>query len=54
MAASFAEPETLSQMGYSNRKALKRAAYSRAKVLYDTAYDDDQIALIQSVILMSH
>ncbi|KAF4979171.1 hypothetical protein FZEAL_4544 [Fusarium zealandicum] len=54
MAAGFVEPDTLQRSGFASRKALKRAAYQRAKALYDNAYDDDQITLIQSVILMGH
>ncbi|KAF5671388.1 C6 transcription factor [Fusarium denticulatum] len=54
VAAGFEELDVLAKAGYASRKALKRAAYERAKLLYDNAYDDDQITLIQSVILIGH
>ncbi|KAM0558227.1 hypothetical protein ACHAPJ_004912 [Fusarium lateritium] len=54
LAAGFEELDMLAKAGYSSRKALKRVAYERAKLLFDNAYDDDQITLIQSVILIGH
>lgn len=33
---------------------MRRAAYQRAKILYDDASDDDHISLIQSVIMLGH
>ncbi|KAK6062775.1 cutinase transcription factor 1 beta (C6 transcription factor) [Seiridium cupressi] len=54
MAAGFEEPETLRKSRYASRKALRRTAYERAKLLYDNAYDDEQITLIQAVVLMGH
>ncbi|KAK5700337.1 hypothetical protein LTR17_023012 [Elasticomyces elasticus] len=38
--------------GYQTRKAMKRAMYQRAKCLYDSDYEPDQLSLIQSVILL--
>lgn len=53
-AASFVDDSMLSDDFYVSRLALKRAAYQRAKALYDADYEKDKITLIQSVFLMSH
>lgn len=51
-AANFVEPHVLAMAGYKSRKAMKREMYQRTKALYDNAYGDDQIPLIQAVILL--
>lgn len=51
-AANFVEPNVLAMAGYKSRKAMKRDMYQRTKALYDNAYGDDQISLIQAVILL--
>lgn len=51
-ASNFVEPNVLAMAGYKSRKAMKRDMYQRTKALYDNAYGDDQISLIQAVILL--
>ncbi|KAF4553563.1 Fungal specific transcription factor domain-containing protein 65 [Elsinoe fawcettii] len=53
-AAQFEEEHVLHEAGMADRKALKRMAFERAKLLYDMAYDEDPIVLIQAVILIAH
>ncbi|KAH8702404.1 fungal-specific transcription factor domain-containing protein [Talaromyces proteolyticus] len=55
-AANFADQNTLEAAGFSSRKKMKHAMYTKAKarisVLYDTEYERKRITLIQSVLLM--
>ncbi|KPM45592.1 hypothetical protein AK830_g929 [Neonectria ditissima] len=53
-SASFVEDSLLCDDFYVSQLALKRAAYQRAKALYDADYEKDKITLIQSVFLMGH
>ncbi|KAH0845928.1 hypothetical protein AYO21_01399 [Fonsecaea monophora] len=53
-ASSFADENLVKGAGYISRKAMKRAFFKRAKILYDIDYERDKIILIQSVILLSH
>ncbi|KAF2149460.1 hypothetical protein K461DRAFT_46877 [Myriangium duriaei CBS 260.36] len=53
-AAGFLDQDTLERAGYKSHRAFKETAYDRAKLLYDTAWNENQTTLLQAVLLMSH
>ncbi|KAH8705838.1 fungal-specific transcription factor domain-containing protein [Talaromyces proteolyticus] len=52
-ATNFASLDILQRAGFSSRKAMKKAMYTRAKCFYDLDRGTDKLILIQSVLLMS-
>ncbi|KAJ5611175.1 hypothetical protein N7510_007894 [Penicillium lagena] len=52
-ATNFIDKEVCQRAGFSSRKAMKKAMYTRAKCFYDLDRGTDKLILIQSVLLMS-
>ncbi|KAL6691455.1 fungal-specific transcription factor domain-containing protein [Trichoderma pleuroticola] len=52
VAANFVDARVWTLEGYSSRKEMKAAMYSRAKCLYDNGCETDRIVLLQSALLM--
>ncbi|OAL36594.1 hypothetical protein AYO20_04210 [Fonsecaea nubica] len=44
----------LEAAGYRSRREARRAFYEKARLLYDLDYEDDSIALIQALLLMTY
>ncbi|CAG8296202.1 unnamed protein product [Penicillium nalgiovense] len=51
-AANFVDESIWLLEGYSSRKEMKIAMYSRAKCMYDNGGETDKVVLIQSALLM--
>ncbi|KAI6716461.1 hypothetical protein JHW43_001062 [Diplocarpon mali] len=52
--AGFVDKNVLAVAGYPNRKAARKAYFQKARALYDLDYENDRIALIQSLLLMTY
>ncbi|KAJ4863563.1 fungal specific transcription factor domain-containing protein [Trichoderma breve] len=52
VAANFVDARVWTLEGYSSRKEMKAAMYSRAKCLYDNGGETDKVVLLQSALLM--
>lgn len=46
--------EFLHAAGFSSRKIARKTFFLRARILYDLDYESDRIALVQSLLLMTH
>ncbi|KAI5296214.1 hypothetical protein KEM52_005084 [Ascosphaera acerosa] len=44
----------LKAAGFSTRKVARKTFFLRARILYDLDYESDRIALVQSLLLMTH
>lgn len=49
-----ADIHTLEASGYSNRREARRTFFNRIRLLYDLDYEDDSIALVQALLLMTY
>ncbi|UKZ45915.1 hypothetical protein TrVGV298_000109 [Trichoderma virens] len=52
VAVNFVDAHVWTLEGYSSRKEMKAAMYSRAKCLYDNGGETDKVVLLQSALLM--
>ncbi|KAL7941839.1 fungal-specific transcription factor domain-containing protein [Trichoderma barbatum] len=52
VATNFVDARVWALEGYSSRKEMKAAMYSRAKCLYDNGGETDKVVLLQSALLM--
>ncbi|KAK4082753.1 transcriptional regulator family: Fungal Specific TF [Trichoderma aggressivum f. europaeum] len=52
VAANFVDARVWTLEGYSSRKEMKAAMYTRAKCLYDNGGETDKVVLLQSALLM--
>ncbi|CAI7611418.1 unnamed protein product [Penicillium discolor] len=52
-ATNFVGEDIWSLEGYSSRKEMKKAMYSRAKCMYDNGGETDRVVLTQSALLMA-
>ncbi|KAK2774716.1 hypothetical protein FQN53_003523 [Emmonsiellopsis sp. PD_33] len=52
VAVNFIPTEIWRREGYSSRKKMKEAVYSRAKCMYDNSGETDKIVLLQSSLLL--
>lgn len=52
-ASAFIKSEYLAAAGFPNRRALRRAIFQAAKLLYDFDYENDKFTLVQSTFLLS-
>ncbi|KIW04635.1 uncharacterized protein PV09_04381 [Verruconis gallopava] len=50
----FVEMASLRSAGFESRKDAKKSFFRKVKLLYDFGYDTGQIAIIQTLILMSY
>lgn len=48
------EMRLLKAAGYNTRREARRAFFDKTRLLYDLDYDDDPIALIQALLLMTY
>ncbi|TVY32554.1 Cutinase transcription factor 1 beta [Lachnellula subtilissima] len=51
---AFVDMEMLRKAGFSTRKAARKAFFQKARVLYDFDYEQDRLALVQSLLLMTY
>lgn len=51
---AFVDMDMLKLMGFTNRKAARKAFFQKARVLYDFDYEIDREALVQSLLLMTY
>ncbi|KAL3422624.1 cutinase transcription factor 1 beta [Phlyctema vagabunda] len=51
---AFVDMEYLTNAGFTNRKAARKAFFQKARVLYDFDYEVDRVSLVQSLLLMTY
>lgn len=51
---AFCDLRFLEAAGYRSRREARRAFYNRARLLYDLDYEEDPIALLQALLLMTY
>ncbi|KAK0973522.1 hypothetical protein LTR54_017329 [Friedmanniomyces endolithicus] len=51
---TFVDMASLQAAGYKTRRAARKASYERVKVLYDSDVEDDRVAVVQSLLLMTY
>ncbi|KAF2491264.1 hypothetical protein BU16DRAFT_566176 [Lophium mytilinum] len=53
VAVNYTRDEVCQRAGFQTRRDMKRAAFSRAKCMYDNGREQDKVVLVQSTLLMS-
>ncbi|RKL49151.1 Cutinase transcription factor 1 beta [Fusarium oxysporum] len=54
VSVTFVDLKTLHSRGYASRLAARKDFYDRVRILYSLNYESDRMALIQSLLLLSH
>ncbi|KAL9090410.1 MAG: hypothetical protein Q9159_002037 [Coniocarpon cinnabarinum] len=52
--SSFVDYSHLKRAGFRSRQEARKAFYQKARLLYDFDYEDDRIALLQALLLMTY
>ncbi|RVX74787.1 hypothetical protein B0A52_01064 [Exophiala mesophila] len=51
--APWVDIKLFRRLGYLTRKAARRALYLKARLLYDSDYEEDRLAVVQTVVLLT-
>ncbi|KAK4986231.1 hypothetical protein LTR50_005460 [Elasticomyces elasticus] len=51
---AHADLRLLEAAGYTNRREARRAFFNKTRLLYDLDYEDDPLALVQALLLMTY
>ncbi|KAL2004142.1 hypothetical protein VTN02DRAFT_6239 [Thermoascus thermophilus] len=51
---AFVDREHLQAAGYATRKSARKAFFTRVKLLYSLDYEEDRIAILQALLLMTY